>query len=1063
VDALFFFGREKDSQVIAANLIASRLTVLFGPTGVGKTSVLRAGVAHRLRQEAGADVRVHSSWIDDPVEVLEALEQSDAVDLYLILDQFEEFFLYHEGDRTFAAALAETVRRPDLRVNVLIGIREDALALLDGFKAAIPTLLSNRLRLENLDRGSGAAAIRGPLSRFNELVPAERAVELEPDLVDDVLDQVAAGRVEVAPVGRGVVTAAAEPNRIEAPYLQLVMSRLWEVETTEGSSTLRRSTLEELGGATRIVENHLERAMAELSVRQKDAAAAMYNFLVTPSGTKIAHKTSDLAGYAQIEEWEAADVLQRLAAERIVRASAENGASIRYEIYHDVLADAVAAWRNRHRSEQTVREAEQRRRRALTVATAALILLILVTGVAVFALVERGRSRAQARRAHARELAASAVGELDTNPRRGVALAARAAVLEPGAGEEEALRAALLADTQLAVMRAGGPVIAARFDPLGRHVATGSTDGSVRIYRVGASTPEQILSQGGPVTSVEYAADGTLMSAGRDGSVKLWRPRGSLIRKLNAAGPVRSAFFGRNGTLVAAIAASGLIRIWDVRTGTLRLTIPVEGRAVPHGGSIDPLGRTLVTFGSDRFARVYSLQSGALLRVLRQNGRIHCAAFSSDTTKVMTCGHEGLIQIWSAATGRRLQRLRGPELGSAILDGVFSPRGRLVAGAVSDGTGRVWESVTGLQVGVMFGHSNPTTKIAFNSTGKAVVTGSPDNRARTWLTNGKPVAILAGHTAAITSVSFSPNGRMVLTASDDGTARLWDSGTEPNLRLVARQPSPTTFAVSTDGHRVATGDARGVVRVRRVGGNQPISTLHVHGPVTALAFGPTGPIAATAPTLSVAVARSTQTIARGLRDGTIRLRMSPNSPVRVLRTGGGAVTAIAFNADGTLLAAGDSRGVTRTYQLPSGSRARNFYGHRAAITSLAFSPEGALLTASVDHEARLWDTATGVTRRVIRWHFGPLASARFSPDGRWIITAGPSTAGVGLVSTGRRILLLRGHSRPLVGAAFTGSDGETIVTASKDGTIRLYRCGICGGVDKLLQIAARRLREGRAR
>ena len=90
-----------------------------------------------------------------------------------MLDQFEEFFLYHEQNRSFVEELADVIRRPDLRVNVLIGIREDALALLDAFKAVIPNLLSNRLRLENLDRAAGEAAIRGPLERFNELVPAE--------------------------------------------------------------------------------------------------------------------------------------------------------------------------------------------------------------------------------------------------------------------------------------------------------------------------------------------------------------------------------------------------------------------------------------------------------------------------------------------------------------------------------------------------------------------------------------------------------------------------------------------------------------------------------------------------------------------------------------------------------------------------------------------------------------------------------------------------------------------------------------------------------------------------
>src|SRR3989449_3334681 len=174
VDALFFFGRDRDSQVIAANLMASRVTVLFGPTGVGKTSVLRAGVAYKLRQEAGVDVRVHSSWIGDPSEALADLAPRAGRDLYLMLDQFEEFFLYHEADRTFVDQLADVIRRPDLRVNVLIGIREDALALLDAFKEVIPNLLSNRLRLENLDRAAGEAAIRGPLQRFNELVPDRR-------------------------------------------------------------------------------------------------------------------------------------------------------------------------------------------------------------------------------------------------------------------------------------------------------------------------------------------------------------------------------------------------------------------------------------------------------------------------------------------------------------------------------------------------------------------------------------------------------------------------------------------------------------------------------------------------------------------------------------------------------------------------------------------------------------------------------------------------------------------------------------------------------------------------
>jgi WD40 repeat protein len=1062
VDALFFFGRDRDSQVIAANLMASRLTVLFGPTGVGKTSVLRAGVAYKLRQEAGVDVRIHSSWIGDPGDALANLTPGAGRDIYLMLDQFEEFFLYHEQNRSFVEELADVIRRAELRVNVLIGIREDALALLDAFKAVIPNLLSNRLRLENLDRAAGEAAIRGPLERFNELVPAEARVDAEPALVEAVLDEVVAGRVDLAPVGRGVVTAPSDDDRIEAPYLQLVMSRLWEVEAERGSKLLRRQTLTELGGATQIVQDHLEHAMADLSPRQKDAAAAMYNFLVTPSGSKIAHRTRDLAGYAEIEEEEAADVLRQLAAERIVRASSENGAGARYEIYHDVLADAVAGWGARYRAERSLHDAERRRRRALGVAAAALVGLILVAGIAVFALVERSHSRAQAQRARARELAAAASSFLDVNPQRGIKLAMQAAQLERGAHEEEVLRDALLAAQQRLVFRTGSPVRVAGFDQSGRHVVTGSKDGKVRVYRVGSGTPEHVLDQGARVTAATYGAEGQLiLTAGRDGTARIWGKDGTPLRTLEAGGPVTTAFFASHSRRVLTIARHGVIRLWRTGDGKLLRTIVVHGKALAKGAAVSPSGRLLVTYGQDRFARMYSLLTGRIVSRLEHKGLVHCVAFSPNGSKFLTCGHEGVVRLWSSVNGRQIRALRGPEPGSAITDAVFSPNGILVAAAVTDGTARVWEAPTGFQLGVMFGHSNPTTKVAFNASGKSIVTGSPDTRARTWLTNGKPVAILAGHTGAINSVAFSPDGRSVLTASEDGTARLWASGTEPDLVPVARQKSITAFALSMDRRRVIVGDARGVARVREIGRSRVLATARVRGPVTAVAFGPRGPIVATRPTLSLAVSDRSQRVARGRTDGSVTISRTSGGPAQLLRMQGAPVTALAFSPDEALLAIGDSNGRAGLWDLRSGRMVRVFAAHTAPVTSVEFSPDGKLLlTASRDHEARVWFAQTGRLKDVIRWHFGPVAEATFSPDGRWILTAGPSAAGVGPVSTARRLLLLRGHIRPLVGAAFGGRDGQTIVTASKDGTIRVYRCEICGGIDQLLVVARHRLRAG---
>jgi len=207
--------------VIVANLMASRLTVLYGPSGVGKTSLLRAGVAHRLRREQNAIVVVFSSWTGDPIanlldtveaaagdganrrgalaDVLAASTRRLDSELYIVLDQFEEYFLYNEdesGPGTLAEELPEAVRRAGLRVNFLIGIREDSLASLDAFKARIPNLFGNSLRLDLLERSTARAAILGPLQRYNELVPTGGRVEAEPELVEGVLDEVSAGRVD---------------------------------------------------------------------------------------------------------------------------------------------------------------------------------------------------------------------------------------------------------------------------------------------------------------------------------------------------------------------------------------------------------------------------------------------------------------------------------------------------------------------------------------------------------------------------------------------------------------------------------------------------------------------------------------------------------------------------------------------------------------------------------------------------------------------------------------------------------------------------------------------------
>jgi hypothetical protein len=397
----FFFGRRSETRVVSANLFAAPLTVFYGPSAVGKSSVLQAGVIPQLRREPKTAVLYFRDWPREdyltrlkaecadaialaqgtPLEIDHQLPLNLWIDaaleqfrgqLHILLDQFEEYLLYHTDftGTSFDGELAAAINRRDVGAHFLIGLREDGLAKLDRLRKRIPNLLGNTLRLRRLSIDAAREAIEGPLRVYNQRQSApDQRVEIESDLVNAVLEEVRAEHLSTAATaGEGSVRTADSAGEIETTYLQLVMERLWRERTpVDGRLLMRREAFTRLGGAKAISKRHFDehlQRLAETSDQVDDMVYDLFAHLVTPTGSKISQKEGDLLALTSVPAERVLWFLRELVAARLLRVT---DPPERYEIFHDALAKPFLEARNSIVSKRAseAREAELKRVKAM--------------------------------------------------------------------------------------------------------------------------------------------------------------------------------------------------------------------------------------------------------------------------------------------------------------------------------------------------------------------------------------------------------------------------------------------------------------------------------------------------------------------------------------------------------------------------------------------------------------------------------------------------------------------------------------------------------------------------
>jgi hypothetical protein len=341
-DHLRFGGREREIRELVPRMVNEAAFVLYGRSGIGKTSLLLAGVFPELRQRGYRPVyaRTLVDPIDDVGRVVarepgspewsgtdlkEYLGRAAASGpIVLVLDQFEEFFLRFRDQPAVRAAFVEVVASiagdNDLDVMVTFSLREDYLAELDDFRRAIPDLLANSYRLHPLTAYGVRQAVIRPL--------VEAEIEFEEALVSKLVDQM-------------------EEFGFDPPVLQIICSELYAEAARRPAGAplvLTLSHLDTIGGLPGIFNRYFQRVSAALPSQRHLLARMVLDALITRDSTKRAARVSDLLTAAfSAEAAEVEEVLKVLTEQRLLRRQELNGEAW-YELIHECLVPNVRVW-----------------------------------------------------------------------------------------------------------------------------------------------------------------------------------------------------------------------------------------------------------------------------------------------------------------------------------------------------------------------------------------------------------------------------------------------------------------------------------------------------------------------------------------------------------------------------------------------------------------------------------------------------------------------------------------------------------------------------------------------
>ncbi len=367
----------------------------------------------------------------------------------------------------------------------------------------------------------------------------------------------------------------------------------------------------------------------------------------------------------------------------------------------------------------------------------------------------------------------------------------------------------------------GGGVLHAEFDRSGQLVVTAGRDGVLRVFDASSgrasSGVELMHYEVGPFA--EYAAFDAdarrvLALAGKQ-RVVVWDfidRRG--VATLRQPGPVPAACFDATGDRVVTAGDDERVRLWNAHDGRLYWATEKLGNPIT-ALDVDATGENIVCGTTDARVEVLQLADGKRRFSLPgHRARITAARFAANGTHLVTAGGKQAI-VWNCKDQSRVQTL---DRNLEIVDAALSPDGSLLATIEKDAlVARLWRVADGSPQGELTGHREALRCVCFRPDGKAVLTASQDGTARATALDGTLlVQFQVGKGKPLQQAAWNHDGTQILTSSrgDEHQARLWNAadGTEL-LRFGGHTNTVECGAFSPDGQWAVTASRDGTARV----------------------------------------------------------------------------------------------------------------------------------------------------------------------------------------------------------------------------------------------------------